>query len=242
LLGLLLSAFNEIGGLLAMSIAGLTSTEQTTAIKAVFAANDVRALIANHLGVNVRRVTDDAHFTDDLGADWLDRLDLMIAVEYQFVGVEITDDDVDRIELVGDLIRHIETLDSERRRQGAAPVFRNLFGPHVARAMKPTEQQEGGDVFLRLAGDAMRSLTGWCRETRQPVVLQLYVDDATLARIWSNVLRFRCPHCGTKHETEVQRLASKPFSLEPPKTRRTRHEHSAVVGGTKPVNDELVQA
>jgi acyl carrier protein len=242
LLGLLLSAFNEIGGLLAMSIAGLTSTEQTTAIKAVFAANDVRALIANHLGVNVRRVTDDAHFTDDLGADWLDRLDLMIAVEYQFVGVEITDDDVDRIELVGDLIRHIETLDSERRRQGAAPVFRNLFGPHVARAMKPTKQQEGGEVFLRLAGDAMRSLTGWCRETRQPVVLQLYVDDATLARIWSNVLRFRCPHCGTKHETEVQRLASKPFSLEPPKTRRTRHEHSAVVGGTKPVNDELVQA
>jgi acyl carrier protein len=242
LLGLLLSAFNEIGGLLAMSIAGLTSTEQTTAIKAVFAANDVRALIANHLGVNVRRVTDDAHFTDDLGADWLDRLDLMIAVEHQFVGVEITDDDVDRIELVGDLIRHIETLDSERRRQGAAPVFRNLFGPHVARAMKPTKQQEGGDVFLRLAGDAMRSLTGWCRETRQPVVLQLYVDDATLARIWSNVLRFRCPHCGTKHETEVQRLASKPFSLEPPKTRRTRHEHSAVVGGTKPVNDELVQA
>jgi acyl carrier protein len=89
LLGLLLSAFNEIGGLLAMSIAGLTSTEQTTAIKAVFAANDVRALIANHLGVNVRRVTDDAHFTDDLGADWLDRLDLMIAVEHQFVGVEI---------------------------------------------------------------------------------------------------------------------------------------------------------
>jgi acyl carrier protein len=242
LLGLLLSAFNEIGGLLAMSIAGLTSTEQTTAIKAVFAANDVRALIANHLGVNVRRVTDDAHFTDDLGADWLDRLDLMIAVEHQFVGVEITDDDVDRIELVGDLIRHIETLDSERRRQGAAPVFRNLFGPHVARAMKPTKQQEGGDVFLRLAGDAMRSLTGWCRETRQPVVLQLYVDDATLARIWSNVLRFRCPHCGTKHETEVQRLASKPFSLEPPKTRRTRHGHSAVVGGTKPVNDELVQA
>ena len=53
-----------------MSIAGLTSTEQTTAIKAVFAANDVRALIANHLGVSVDRVTDEAHFTDDLGADW----------------------------------------------------------------------------------------------------------------------------------------------------------------------------
>ena len=84
--------------------------------------------------------TDEAHFTDDLGADWLDRLDLMIALEDQFPGLEITDDIIDRIELVGDLIRHIETLDSERRRRGAAPVFRTLFGPHVVRAMKPTKQ------------------------------------------------------------------------------------------------------
>jgi acyl carrier protein len=206
-----------------MSIAGLTSTEQTTAIKAVFAASDVRALIANHLGVSVGRVTDEAHLTDDLGADRLDRLELMIAVEDQFAGVEITDDDVERIELVGDLIRHIETWDKERRRRGASPVFRNLFGPHVSRVLKPAKRkrQESCDeaalFFLRLAGDPMRSLTGWCRETRQPVDLQLYVDDATLARIWSNVLRFQCPHCGTKHETEVQRLASKPFSVEPPK-------------------------
>jgi ribosomal protein L44E len=137
---------------LAMSIASLTSTEQTTAIKAVFAANDVRALVANHLGVSVGRVTDEAHFTDDLGA---------------------------------------------------------LF-------------------FLRRAGDAMRSLTGWCRETRQPVDLQLYVDDTTLARIWSNVLRFQCPRCGTKHETEVQRLASKPLSVETPQTKRTTHQQTAI--------------
>ena len=217
-----------------MSIAGLTSTDQPTAIKAVFATNDVRTFIANHLGVSVGCVTDEAHFTDDLGADCLDRLDLIIAVEDQFAGVEITDGDVDRIEFVGDLIRHIETLDSERRRRGAAPVLRNLFGPYVARAMKPTKHcDEAALFFLRLAADPMRSLTGWCRESRQPVDLQFYVDDATLARIWSNVVRFQCPHCGTKHETEVQRLASKPFSLEPPKTQRTRHQHSAVVGGTK---------
>src|SRR5207253_1366662 len=141
-----------------------------------------------------------------------------------FAGVEITDDDVDRIQAVGDLIRHIETLDSERRRRGATPEFHNLLSPHVACAVKPTKQQEGCDetalFFSRLAGNATRSLIGWCRETRQPVDLQLYVDDATLARIWSNVLRFQCPHCGTKHETEVQRLASKPFSLESPQTKR----------------------
>ena len=215
-----------------MTIGHLTSREQTKVIKATSATNDVRTLIANHLGVSVRRVTDDAHLTDDLGADWLDRLDLMIAVEDQFAGVEITDDDVDRIEVVGDLIRHIETLDSDRRRRGTAPVARNLFGPRLARAIKPTRQQEGCDeaalFFLRLAGDAMRSLIGWCLETRQPVDLQLYVDDATLARIWSNVLRFQCPHCGTKHETKVERLASRPFSLESPQTKRTRHQHTAV--------------
>ena len=157
-----------------MSVAGLTSTEQTTAIKAVFAANDLRAFIANHLGVSIGRVTDDAHFTDDLDADWLDRLELMIAVEDQFAGVEITADDVDRIELVGDLIRHIEALDSDRRPRDAA-VFRNLFLPHVTRAMKPTKQQERCDeaapFFSGFAGNAMRSLTGWCRETRQPVDL-----------------------------------------------------------------------
>src|SRR5260370_600472 len=82
-----LSAFNASGA--AMRIAGLTSTDQPTAIKAVFATNDVRTFIANHLGVSVGRVTDEAHFTDDLGADWLDRLDLMIAVEDQFAGLEM---------------------------------------------------------------------------------------------------------------------------------------------------------
>jgi hypothetical protein len=75
--------------------------------------------------------------------DWLDRLDLMIAVEDQFAGVEITDDDVDRMEVVGDLIRHIETMDTERRRRGAAPVIRKLFGPRLARAVKSAKQPEG---------------------------------------------------------------------------------------------------
>lgn len=125
-----------------MSIAGLTWTEQKTAITAVFVANDVRALIANHLGVSVSRVTDEAHFTTDLGADWLDRLELMMAVEDRFAGVEITDNDVDRIELVVDLIRHIETWDNERRRRGHSPVFHNLFGAHVAHVVKPAKQQD----------------------------------------------------------------------------------------------------
>jgi acyl carrier protein len=209
-----------------MTTAGPTSSDQITVIKTTFAANEVRTLVASHLGVGIGRVTDEAHFTDDLGADWLDRLELMIAVENQFVGVEITDDDVDRIEVVGDLIRHIETIDSERRRRGGAPVISKLLGPRLARAMKPSKQQEACEqvalFVLRVGGDAMRSLIGWCPETRQPIDLQLYVDDATLARIWSNPVRFQCPHCGVKHETKVERLASRPLSLEPLKQNARR--------------------
>ena len=80
------------------------------------AADDVRTLIADHLGVDIARVTDEAHLADDLGADWLDRLELMIVIEDRFGDVEISDDDVDRIDVVGDLIRHVESASRERRR------------------------------------------------------------------------------------------------------------------------------
>ncbi len=207
-------------------IGSLTPSEQATAIKEAFATSDVRTLIANHLGISVGRVTDEAHFTNDLGADWLDRLELMMVVEDQFAGVEITDEYVDHIAVVGDLIRHIEAMDNERRRRGIAPVVRNLFGPRLARAVKSTKQQKGCEevalFFLRVADDAMCNLIGWCPETRQPIDLQLYVDDATLVRIWSNLVRFRCPHCGVEHETKVERLASTPFSLERPQKKCTR--------------------
>ena len=100
-----------------MTIAGLKSSQKATATSEVLATNDVRTLIAHQLGVDVKRVTDEAYFTDDLGADWLDRLELMIVIEDRFADVVITDEDVDQIEVVGDLIRHIENADNERRRR-----------------------------------------------------------------------------------------------------------------------------
>ena len=69
--------------------------------------NKLRVLIAEHLQVDVRRVTDDAHLSRDLGADWLDRLELIILVE-EIAGVEITDEESDQIEVVGDLICYID--------------------------------------------------------------------------------------------------------------------------------------
>src|SRR5262249_53964239 len=99
-----------------MTIASLKSSQKTRAMTEVLASNDVRTLIANQLGVDVKRVTDEAHFTDDLGADWL-RLELMIVIEDRFVNVVITDEDVDQIEVVSDLIRHIENVDNNVRRR-----------------------------------------------------------------------------------------------------------------------------
>jgi acyl carrier protein len=104
-------------GALSMTIASLKSSQKATATREVLAANDVRTLIANQLGIDIKRVTDEAHFTDDLKADWLDRLELMIAIEDRFADVVITDEDVDQLEVVGDLIRHIENVDNERRRR-----------------------------------------------------------------------------------------------------------------------------
>jgi hypothetical protein len=53
-----------------MTIASLKSSQKATATREVLASNDVRTLIANQLGVDLKRVTDEAHLTDDLEADW----------------------------------------------------------------------------------------------------------------------------------------------------------------------------
>src|SRR5262249_22780998 len=113
---------------LIMTITSLKSSLKATATSEVLASLDVRTLIANQLGVDVKRVTDEAHFTDDLGADWLDRLELIIVIEDRFADVVITDEDIDQLEVVGDLIRHIENVEHERPRRSVVetplPVIR----------------------------------------------------------------------------------------------------------------------
>ena len=78
----------------------------TTRTESSVDINKLRVLIAEHLEVDVRHVTDDAHLNRDLGADWLDRLELIILVE-EIAGVEITDDEANQIEVVRDLIYYI---------------------------------------------------------------------------------------------------------------------------------------
>jgi acyl carrier protein len=76
-------------------------------------AAKIRTLIGEYLGIDAKRVMDEAHFHDDLGIDWLGRLELMILMEDNFPGVEITNKDADQIDVVGDLIRHIGNRNTE---------------------------------------------------------------------------------------------------------------------------------
>jgi acyl carrier protein len=86
----------------------LTPLQQATSSTQCLSIDDVRILVAKQLRVDIESVTSETHFTLDLGADFLDRVELMLAIEDQFAGVEITDDDVEQIQVVGDLIRHLQ--------------------------------------------------------------------------------------------------------------------------------------
>jgi acyl carrier protein len=78
----------------------------------------VRALIAEHLEIDIESVTADTHFTNDLGFDRLDIVELIIMIEDQFGDVE-TSDEAGRIEFVGDLIRQIEMVGPQDSKRGA---------------------------------------------------------------------------------------------------------------------------
>jgi acyl carrier protein len=72
-------------------------------------AEKVKKIIAEHLGIDdMGKITEDAKFIDDLGADSLDTVELVMAFEEAF-DVEIPDEKAETILTVGDAISHLET-------------------------------------------------------------------------------------------------------------------------------------
>jgi len=67
----------------------------------------VKKIVVEHLGVEADKVTEDASFIDDLGADSLDIVELVMAFEEEF-GVEIPDDAAEKITTVRDAIAYID--------------------------------------------------------------------------------------------------------------------------------------
>jgi len=67
----------------------------------------VKSIIVEQLGVDADEVTADASFVEDLGADSLDQVELIMAFEEEF-GVEISDDEAETIRRVKDAVDYIE--------------------------------------------------------------------------------------------------------------------------------------
>jgi acyl carrier protein len=70
-------------------------------------ADKVKGIIVEQLGVDEEEVTPDASFVDDLGADSLDTVELVMAFEEEF-DLEIPDEDAEKIATVGDAISYIK--------------------------------------------------------------------------------------------------------------------------------------
>ena len=70
-------------------------------------AERVKKIVVEHLGVEAEKVTEEASFIDDLGADSLDIVELVMAFEEEF-GVEIPEDDAEKITTVNDAIEYID--------------------------------------------------------------------------------------------------------------------------------------
>ena len=71
-------------------------------------SSKVKKIVADHLGIDEGKVTDEASFIDDLGADSLDTVELVMAFEEEF-GSEISDSEAEKILTVGDAIKFIES-------------------------------------------------------------------------------------------------------------------------------------
>ncbi len=69
----------------------------------------VKDIIVEQLGVSPDQVTPDAKFIEDLGADSLDTVELVMALEEEF-GHEIPDDEAEKLQSVGDVIKYIDEI------------------------------------------------------------------------------------------------------------------------------------
>ena len=67
----------------------------------------VKQIIVEQLGVDEGEVTPNASFVDDLGADSLDTVELVMAFEEEF-SVEVPDEDAEKLQTVGDVVKYIE--------------------------------------------------------------------------------------------------------------------------------------
>lgn len=70
-------------------------------------AEKIKSIIASQLGVNENEIKTESSFVEDLGADSLDTVELVMALEEEF-GIEIPDEDAEKMTTVGEAVKYIE--------------------------------------------------------------------------------------------------------------------------------------
>ena len=75
-------------------------------------ADKVKKIVVEQLGVSEDQVTPEAKFIEDLGADSLDQVELVMALEEEF-GSDIPDEDAEQLPAVGDAIKYVESKSQE---------------------------------------------------------------------------------------------------------------------------------
>ena len=96
----------------------------------------VKDIIVEQLGVNPEQVTPNASFIEDLGADSLDIVELVMAFEEEF-SVEVPDEDAEKLQTVGDVVKYIEEKSNNRNKR---PL-------RAARILSATTKHGCGRVF-----------------------------------------------------------------------------------------------
>jgi acyl carrier protein len=98
----------------AVGLTPATNTNRTNFMAEKSIEEKVKDIIVEQLGVNPEQVTPQASFIEDLGADSLDIVELVMAFEEEF-GVEVPDEDAEKLQTVGDVIKYIEEKSSKQQ-------------------------------------------------------------------------------------------------------------------------------
>ena len=115
-------------------------------------SSKVKKIVADHLGIDEAKVTEEASFIDDLGADSLDTVELVMAFEEEF-GSEISDSDAEKILTVGDAVKFIEEITGKRYNNNVRKNITRLVREKVIRSKTTSNiiddyNKAGGDKAI----------------------------------------------------------------------------------------------
>ena len=97
-------------------------------------ADRVKKIVVEHLGVDEGKVTENASFIDDLGADSLDTVELVMAFEKEF-DIDIPDEEAEKLRTVGDAMSYLHEYANRRHQK----TLRSYAGPYDLRRMDPSK-------------------------------------------------------------------------------------------------------